>query len=80
MLFAVLTSVAALSSPLVPPSQAAPNPPTASVSAPVCHNEAVTGSRIGVFHVCMSQREWDARAAIAHGFLLRFQNRSAIQR
>jgi hypothetical protein len=59
---------------------AQPAPQAAQQTAPsapvVCHIETIPGSRIGAFHVCMTQREWDARSGEAREYLTAMQNRS----
>ncbi len=75
-LLAVAASVALAMAPEPAVQTSAPaQQMVASANPVICHNEAVPGSRIGAFHVCMRQSDWDARSTRAREYLVDIQNR-----
>ena len=71
----------AMAAPASPtPPQMPPQAIEASNAPVICHNETVSGSRVGVFHICMRQADWDARSTEARDYLQFIQLHAATLR
>ncbi len=69
MIAAILFAAAVASAPDPESSATAatpavtPTPAVADANKVICHNEEVTGSRLGNVRVCMTKAQWDERSA-----------------
>ena len=67
MITAVLFAAALAAAPdpaaPAPPAAVAPTAAASDANKVVCHNEEVTGSRLGNVRICMTRAQWDERSA-----------------